>query len=394
MNTLIRLINALQDHYIKDVSDIEKQLSDEIKHVAIVVQSKIEQNNDFVQGLTNLFQKWKDESIQVEDDEDDEDDEVIETSITIDFPAELFKNLKSLVKKRALTKIDPKIKLSKRQREIYDIISLTFDDIDLSKVSELAWFTKKYSRLCKGLESAILNPITKYYKQFRKLEIDKNSDLYNKPLLEKYVKKENKTLHPDELHLIVGFINRLLLSTYRGSKIRFEKLANHKYAEAYREHVKHVIGIDEATDYSWLDYYLITSLCHYEFSSLTLCGDSMQGLNPKGVDWKILKESLLPKLEKVELKVSYRQTSVLVDMAKEMYKDSLGTDAPYSSNNPFHNTDAAPLAFVSDDEEEKAQWIAERVVEVFKKFGDAMPTVAIFVGDNEDIPKLKEILED
>lgn len=390
MNTLIRLINTLQDHYIKDVSDIEKQLGDEIKHVAIVVQSKIEQNNDLVQSLTNLFQKWKDESIQVTD---DEDDEVIETSITIDFPAELFKNLKSLVKKLALKKIDSKIKLSKRQCEIYDNISLTFDDIDLSKVSTLAWFTKNYARLCKGLESAILNPTTKYYKQFRKLEIDKNSDIYNKPLLEKYVKKENKILHPDELHLIVGFINRLLLCIYKGSRIRFEKLANHKYAEAYRKHVKYVIGIDEATDYSWLDYYLITSLCHYEFSSLTLCGDAMQGLNSKGVDWDILKETLLPKLEKVELKVSYRQTSVLVDMAKKMYKDSMGIDAPYTSNNSFHNTDATPLAFVSDDEEEKAQWIVERVVEVFKKFGDAMPTVAIFVSDVENIPKLKEILE-
>ena len=394
MDALMRLVNALQDHYNKDVAEIEKQLGDETKQVAVVIQNKIEQNNDFVQSLTNLFQKWKEETIHITEEEDDEDDEEVETSITIDFHAELFKNLKSLVKKLALKQIDSKTKLLKRQREIYDIVSSTFDDVNLSKVSELVWFTKNYSCLCKGLASTILNPMTKFYKQFRKLELDNESTLYNKSLLEKYVKKENKILHPDELHLIIGFINRLLLSTYKKSRIRFENLAKHKYVEAYNEHVKYVIGVDEATDYSWLDYYLITSFCHYEFSSLTLCGDTMQGLNPKGIDWKILKDTLLPNLEIVELKVSYRQTSVLVDMAKRMYKDDLGTDAPYSSNNPIHDTDATPLAFVSDDEEEKAQWIAERVVEVFKKFGDAMPTVAIFVGDNEDITKLKEQLED
>ena len=82
-------------------------------------------------------------------------------------------------------------------------------------------------------------------------------------------------------------------------------------------------------------------------------------------------------------------------MAREMYLDDRGKESPYHSDKvDAVLVDAAPLAFVSDDEELKAQWMAQRIVEVFKKYGDEMPSVAIFVGDDEDIPELIQMLEE
>lgn len=352
-----------------------------------------------VKILIDIFNNWKDELYSSAEDEEDVDEEEYEElveSLYIDFKPELFKNLKPLVRKLGLKIYDSKSKLSKRQKEIYDIIEPYLVDYSFDRVGETAWFIRNYASICKGVAHAVLNPLTKLYKGFRKQEIDSKSKYYNQTLLEKVVQKGNKLIHPDELHMLVGFINRQLLSIYRKSKLRFDRLSNHKYVQAYKKHIKYIIGVDEATDYSWLDYYLITSLCHYEFSSLTLCGDSMQGLNESGVlDWTDLKNDMIPNLAIEELAVSYRQSAALVDVARQMYLDSKGKEASYHSNkNNNIIADAKPLAYVNDDEEKKIAWMAHRIVEVFKNFGNEMPTVAIFVGDNENIQNLVSDLKD
>lgn len=399
---LLRLVDSLEDTFKKQISEIEKQLNDEVKARSIDLQILIEGDEEKSKKLNEIFIRWKEEMFAAMEDDEDADDEEDEeesenvASQTIDFRAELFKNLKPIIKKLGLKEHDSKTKLSKRQKEIYDVFEAYAETIDVTRVGELAWFVKNYSSICKGTANAVINQIFRLYKGFRKQLFDMQSTAYNRPLLEKYIKRENKPLHPDELHLLVGFINRLLYSVYKKSRIRFESLHKNKYVQAYMDNVKYVIGVDEATDYSWLDYYFITSLRHYEFSSITLCGDSMQGLNHDGIsDWSVLVKDLMPGLEVIELTVSYRQTKTLVNMARAMYLDDRGKEAPYHSDkDDAVIVDAAPLAFVSDDEERKAQWMAHRIVEVFKKYGNEMPSVAIFVGDDEDIPELIDMLEE
>lgn len=90
--------------------------------------------------------------------------------------------------------------------------------------------------------------------------------------------------------------------------MRFESMHNNKYVKAYMENVKPVIVVDEATDYSLIDYYFMASFRHYEFNTMTLCGDIMQGLNNYGIEsWEQLKKYILPNLKIFEFKVSYRQ---------------------------------------------------------------------------------------
>lgn len=72
-------------------------------------------------------------------------------------------------------------------------------------------------------------------------------------------KDGGKRLHREELELIVGTINRIILSIYKKSKTRFEAMRKNKFVDAYCNNVKPVIGVDEATDYTVIDYYFISS---------------------------------------------------------------------------------------------------------------------------------------
>jgi hypothetical protein len=219
--------------------------------------------------------------------EDDEED-----LTTISYDAKIFQMVKPILKKLALKKYDSNQKLTKNQNELYQLVKDAMVDIDLEVVAELSWFAKNYAFLCRGVESNLLNQIPRLYKLYRKKMIEISSPAFNTNLLEKIQKKDGgKRIHPEELELIVGFLNNMLLGIYKKSRVRFDGMKN-KYVQAYRENVKYVIGIDEATDYSLIDYYFMSSFCHYEFSSLTLCGDIMQGLNDNGIEsWEMLKKT-------------------------------------------------------------------------------------------------------
>ena len=314
----------------------------------------------------------------------------------LDFETKLFQQVQPILRKLGLKEYDSKQKLTKRQNDLYTIIKEYVDEIPVNTIGSLAWFSKKYAFLCRGVESNILNQIPRLYKLFRKDQIKRGSTAFDLKLLEKIDKKDNgKRLHREELELIIGVINHMLLAIYKKSRLRFEGMKKNKYVDAYCSHVKHVIGIDEATDYSLIDYYFISSFLHYEYSSLTLCGDSMQGLNPNGIrSWNELKKYLFPNLEVFELKISYRQIPTLLNMSKQIYKDSMGKDAPYDTSMEKSDKEPSPIYFISNDMEEKATWMSERIIEVMKYYGDTIPSIAILVGDDVDIKELVEEMND
>jgi DNA helicase IV len=170
---------------------------------------------------------------------------------------------------------------------------------------------------------------------------------------------------------------------------------NNKYVNAYCNNVKPVIGVDEATDYTIIDYYFISSFLHYEYSSLTLCGDIMQGLNAEGIkSWDELKKYLFPNMEIVELNRSYRQLPTLVDMSKRIYKDSQGLMPTYNTTFERQEIEPSPIYFISNDIEEKAKWISKRIIEVVNTYGDTVPSIGILVGDEVNIHELKEEIEE
>lgn len=401
IDALIRLFNSLYDNEKKNVLQIEQQLASELKKKALVIKNNILQDETLKSSIIELFEKWRQETIVVQEEEveenamDEAEDEEEELIDNIDYDAKLYQQLKPILKKLSLKKYDSNKKLTKRQKELYSLIETQIEIDDLAVIGELSWFDLNYAFLCRGVESNLLNQIPRLYKLYRKKLIETESPSYDINLLKQIQKKDGgKRIHPEELELIVGFINNMLLGMYKKSRVRFNGMKN-KYVDAYKDNVKPVIGIDEATDYSIIDYYFMASFRHYEFSSITLCGDIMQGLNDNGIkSWDQLKEFILPNLEVFELKTSYRQLPSLLDMSKQMYKDERGVEAPYTTKKERSESEPAPICFISDDEEEKAEWIAKRIIEVYRAYNESMPSVAIFVGDDVNIKELVERIND
>lgn len=330
LDALAQLFTSMKDHELSKVKTVENKLSEELKKKALFIKNKVIANIEMADKAKSLFEKWLQDTFVSQDEDFDENDmdeaEVDEAeSVSLsqmDFGTKLYQQIQPILRKLGLHEHDYKQKLSKRQNELYNIIKEYVDETPVENIGSLAWFSKKYAFLCRGAESNILNQIPRLYKLYRQEQIKKGSTTYNQKLLEQVVKKDNgKRLHREELELIIGVINHMLCAIYKKSRTRFESMKKNKYVEAYCKNVKPVIGIDEATDYSLIDYYFISSFLHYAHSSLTLCGDIMQGLNDKGIQsWNDLKD-LFPNLEVSELKKSYRQVPTLVDMSKEIYKD-------------------------------------------------------------------------
>lgn len=401
IDALMRLFNALHDNERKGVAAIEQQLGELIKRTALNVKELVFSNEVHKDEARALFERWRQETIVtredyvVENEMDQGEDEEEEPSM-LDFEPKLFQQVKGIIKSLALKQYDPKQKLSKRQEELYTIIKDEVSTQNLAQIGSLAWFTKNYAFLCRGLESNILNQLPRLYKLFRKHLVESRSQIYDVNLLESLIKRDGgKRIHADELELLIGFINNMLLGIYKKSKQRFEGMRN-KYLQAYRDNARYVIGVDEATDFSLIDYYFMASFRHWEFSAITLCGDLMQGLNSNGItSWRQLdSDGFLPKVEVITLKTSYRQLPTLLDMSKRMYFDDRREEAPYDTEKERSNNEAAPLCFVSDDEEEKARWIAERIIEIYKEYDSNMPSVAIFVGDEVNISDLVDLIND
>ena len=162
-----------------------------------------------------------------------------------------------------------------------------------------------------------------------------------------------------------------------------------------KEVVVPVIGIDEATDYCLLDFYAINSLRHYEVSSITMTGDGMQCIKENGLfDWKSLADKrLFDKIEVKDLKISYRQSRELLSLAHSLYRKALHKIAPYRSYLETMDNVPKPLWYEADDDEKKAKWIIQRILEIKNNYG-FVPSIAIFVTDNKDAQSLFEFLED
>ena len=110
-------------------------------------------------------------------------------------------------------------------------------------------------------------------------------------------------------------------------------------------------------------------------------------------DWNQLRHPLLfEKLDVKNLIISYRQSQELLDLADLIYLEELGDVSPYTCYLKGEKT-PKPLWLECEDIDDKAQWIADRVMEIVKTY-DYVPTIAIFTIDKHKAEDLKESLDE
>lgn len=389
-DALIRLFINLNESYKIKSEAISEDYNKQIGTVASRVQVLVSKDADRLSGISQLLRSWK-ISPQESDEEYDEIeieqenfDEKEETS-SAEFEKEFFLKLKSLCRKQALNQFDKNTKITGKEKELLGLIPEAVDQPEYKNIGNTAYFKKYFESLTKGIVPNILREIPIIYKRFRKEQLVSKSADYDLSLLGKLVKTDmNRRIHPDEQDLLLHFINKICLILAKNFNSQYNNIL-HPYLTAYKANCKPIIGIDEASDFSLIDLLAISSFEHPDISSVTLCGDIMQAMTENGLrSWDDLL-AVIPKTTVSNLEVSYRQSATLLSLAQSIYKQVTGSEANYRPFVEKYDVEPKPLMMVSEDEEEKMNWIADRIIEIYKAYGDTIPSIAIFLPQEEQM---------
>lgn len=378
------------------IASIIESYNKKIKDISIVFMVRISKEKKLYDSLLKLVASWEtpedNEEDLVSDIEEEENSEEISNKREI----KLNQYVRSLLKSLSLKTIDNKVKIQGRKLELYKLLEPYIEIDNLKSLGSDGYFVQNvYPSFLRNYETFLFSSISQIYKNFRKDVLRTRNVEWEKKMLNMIITKhKNKSLHPQEQALLLGFINNLVMLIRKTSIPRFNSL-KHKYAVAYKECCRPIIGVDEATDYTLYDYYGIASLRHYLISSITLTGDLMQCLNENGLtDWsKVQSPLIFPKIEVNELKISYRQSPELIKLADYLYSKAMQKPSPYSCNLIEQDIIPKPLWFYSEEEEDKIEWIIDRIIEVKKAYG-LVPSIAIFATDKQEISSLKESMDD
>ena len=392
IDELIRLFLNLNETYKGESDTIAEEFSSLIKQVAGRIQIIITKDSERALALSDILNQWKNSNQDTEEDDDDDDTEIEledfeekEEQTSFDFERELFTKLKSLCRKQALKKFDKNTKFSKRDRELLKLIQEVEQQNEYDQIGQTAFFKKFFERIIKGVLANVLREIPMTYKKHRREQLaDKNKN-WDLQILDELVKKDkNSRIHSDEQALLLHFTNSVCHSLSKGFQRQFNSL-NHPYLTAFKSHCKPVIGIDEATDFSIIDLLAINSFRHPQLSSVTLSGDIMQRMTNDGLaSWEDF-SNVVSGTERKDLEVSYRQSPTLLSLAQSIYEKSTGNKANYNSYIEKDEAEPKPLILVSDDEDEKLNWISNRIIEIYKAYGDSIPSIAIFLPDESQL---------
>lgn len=244
------------------------------------------------------------------------------------------------------------------------------DLLEGDKLRAIASFTQGETKL-------LTTPLVRIYKDFRKNMLANKSSAWNLDLLSELSNSKKKELHYQEQSLLLGFANNL------AREIIKKNSGDGLYVTQYKEHARPIIGIDEVADFSPIEVYAMTSFRLDNLSAIVLAGDLLQRMTSKGLkSWDDLDPVLPNKIVK-SLKTSYRQSKKMLNVAQQLYKETMHEVAPYSA---YLKEDRVPepLGFISEYETEKTDWIVERIRELYKVYGE-LPSIAIFLNNRDEV---------
>lgn len=406
LKSLLKIVFELSD--LKDVvmpngssnprqikAGFEKKVED-VKNQYVIDWKK---DKKFYESLLDCEDKIQNDTengissnVNLEELEDSEEEEV-----DVNLDIELQKDIKRIIRRLASSIDDSSVDFNDKYAPLYKLLKDKIKDEDLKSIADIALFNREVYPCVSNYESFLLNKdmLSELYMSFRKKLLEEKNPNCDLKVLEKIcnLSTRNYILH-DECCLLIGFINNLLITINRWNIKRYDDM-NGLFKNAYDKQKKCVIGIDEATDYSIMDYYAIYSLRNPLISSVTLSGDMMQSLNVNGIkNWKNIKnKELFDSIDIMPLKVSYRQGPKLIKLAQYLYNKVTGKRAPYKCYLQKEKNTPDPLWFESSDIDEKTDWIVKRILDVQKAYGK-VPSIAIFVNNENEANELENRMKE
>ena len=386
----VSLFNTLESLYSNDCKRLLLKRNDDLRELAERICALLDENNTAKSDIEDIFELTND--VLLDDNPEEEELSDGDEEETIEKPNEnkLSVEIQKWLKLYCYSKTVEIKEQSDEHKLIGEILLPVIQDkfeSEIQKLGELMVF-EQYAKYTRGVRNIMLVGIPSLYKKFRiYLNKTKFEGCNLKLLRDVMQRKQGKELHHQEQSLLLGFINSLVKQIKAtGAKV------THNFIDAYEEVARPIIGIDEATDFSICDIYAMQSLLLREFNSLTLCGDMMQRMTSYGINsWSEL-DGVIANTTPVEMKTSYRQSKKLLEVARQLYKDSLNVTPNYKAFMKSSKV-PAPLVYVDENEHSKIEWISKRISEVYRAYGEQLPSIAVFVTDKGYIPRFAENLQ-
>ena len=402
---LIKVIVAadeLNRRFDQDFASIEKRANDLLEREAdfllVQLRKATDKYNKVAQHLKGLFdQKRQITNAEENDDEQDLEIEVEEQEVKeFNEAVQVRKAVKMWVKHLALNKAVSTNRIPEKQREWVLLIEELRHDGSFEELGKKLHLVKYLSPLIKGSKVIVLNKLSSFYKRFRKTL----PSIFGSRGLEQSMKEmqtvlnaDGARLHTDERNFLILFVNTLIRDLQRRKAVAFQR-ADHLFVISYIEQQRYLIGVDEASDFSLVELACMHSFSHPEYNCTTLSGDLMQRMTKSGVeDWDGFVDYLgSGQIE--HLKVSYRQSPTLLDLAKLFYRESTGVNADYISYTVHSPYEPKPEVKKLETMQQKVDWISEKINGIYKTYAPKVPSIAIFVPNDEQVHMLSKALND
>ena len=68
-----------------------------------------------------------------------------------------------------------------------------------------------------------------------------------------------------------------------------------------------------------------------------------------------------------------------MEIAEKIYNVGTNSNAEYASFMEKDANEPQPLLYIDEDEDERVEWISQRVLEIYRAYGSSIPSIAIFL---------------
>jgi hypothetical protein len=325
-----------------------------------------------------------------------EDEELLENQADIDeelkLKIEARKKIRQTLLRFAESQALKRIPSNKRFHQILRLITPFLNDKrTLSFIGHINLALRQ--RIFGNLDySRIIEQVPISYDKFR-LDLMENKDL-NSFRIDSIESIKAKKITHNEIDILIYAMLRFAGKIFQERKDFLRNDTSFDLLENIKEQYRTQIVVDEAADFSAVQLGCMYQLAHPEFKSVSFAGDLMQRVTQSGLtDWSEC-EFISDSLKKQELIISYRQTPILLKIAGKLYENVIGQKPPFHSNNVDDNQDPRPLKYKVEHNENLGEWIAGRVQEIYEINGSKLPSIAIFVPEENDIDPTCQIIEE
>lgn len=234
---------------------------------------------------------------------------------------------------------------------------------------------------------AILSRLAPLYQAFRLGQL--NEEAFFMRSAAEMVKE--RRIDPFELDTLIYVALSLLRETLQ--PVEMSQRSGSSLSQLLINEMRMVVTADEASDFSATQLACMRLLAHPRFDSTAFSGDLMQRMTSQGIQhWNEL-ETFGPTPRHCELRVSYRQSPRLLEIAAALYHSTVGDPAPFESAFTESPEDPFALTFHASSAEASARWIADRIVEIYSSTDERLPSIAVLVPTEADVQPTYSLLK-